>query len=374
MKKCKFCCADIPEFARKCQYCASFQDSADERKPDVTVATLVISFVGLVAALGTIAVAIFGYFGFQTINQMAEAKSTIINGLHADKVRIGKLARRELKMSTELNAVSVNVLYKRYMTIVGKIGLDYLREKRFGNMVNALRQLSQEAARFKPLDQSTRQEVVAMDALYSSVKVYQAALAKDISIKTKSVDFLHVAGILAKVPLSNIWKYRITEGAYEHLIMLSRSKGKTGPVADYYEKELSAAKEVRRLGEASPEVEEFMISRVDYASVLLQGNSPNAWKEAFKLLKEARMLAPNSSGIFYDLGEYFAREKNFKDSLGCLEVSKKYHGFEKSDVVYWVGDPVFSALLSSKAPQYQPAIQNLRNPDTPALSSLAECP
>src|SRR5258708_25709545 len=78
MKACKQCGQEILEIARKCRYCQSYQDPNDAPKQNFDLATIVISFVGVIATLGTIAAVVVGYFGFRSIGDISQRSTALL--------------------------------------------------------------------------------------------------------------------------------------------------------------------------------------------------------------------------------------------------------------------------------------------------------
>jgi hypothetical protein len=77
MKECVYCRQNIPDTAKKCFYCHSYQDPRDAPRPSYDAADLVIKFVGALFAVAAFVAT--GFIGFKTFNDITKRTEEIHN-------------------------------------------------------------------------------------------------------------------------------------------------------------------------------------------------------------------------------------------------------------------------------------------------------
>jgi tetratricopeptide (TPR) repeat protein len=370
MKPCKYCGESINDTARKCPLCQSYQDPADAPKQSFDLASIVISFVGVIATLGTLAAGVFGYFGFRTIgdindrtkeinqrsNSLLETTEQKIKTFDGKVVELTKLIsdlqQQAGNVRKDLNGVAVSELYDKFQRIFDVVQLDYAYN--YQSHIQALTKIASESAAMQPVPEATTTYVKDMQALSQAVTQYRDALKEN-----NKDEWLSIVNIVQNTSTENLEKYRLLVGCYSHLYEIARRSNNTNEARDYVEKQKRAAflafKSAERLNRAAVNV------KVNYAMTLIQSGDPQEMKRGHDLLTEARKDAPQVAGIRYNLAVYFVKLNQYEEALKNLEQAKTLGDFATcDDVTQWDRDSDFNPLRLSDVPDYKDRISKLR--------------
>src|SRR5260370_41202144 len=77
MKECAYFRQRIPDAAKKCFYCHSYQDPRDAQRTNYDSADLVIKFVGTTFAVAAVVGAVVGFIGFKSFNDITKRTDEI---------------------------------------------------------------------------------------------------------------------------------------------------------------------------------------------------------------------------------------------------------------------------------------------------------
>jgi hypothetical protein len=370
MKPCIYCGEQIQDTARKCWKCQSYQNPSDAPKQSFDLASIVISFVGVVATLGTLAAGVFGYFGFRTIGDVNDRTKEInqrsIGLLESTEQKIknfdtevqkfratvGELQQQAGNVRRQLNGVAVSDLYDKFQQVFDVIQLDYAYN--FTPQIEMLTKIAADAAALQPAPDTVTAYIDNMKALSQAVTQYRDAL-KD----NDKDEWLSLVNSLQKLSNDNLETNRILVGCYSHLYDLARRTNRNTEASDYLSKQkhagLLALKSAQRLSRSAINV------KVNYGVTLIQGGEALEMKRGYDLLLEARKDAPQIAGIWYDIAVYFAKMNQFDEALKNLEQAKALGDFATcDDVTQWNRDPDFDSLRATDIPSYKDRISKLR--------------
>ena len=369
MKDCRLCGEPIQETARRCRHCQSFQDPADAPKQNFDLATLVISFVGIIATIGTIAAGIFGYFGFRTIGDIndrtkelsqrstaaLEAAQTRIKSFDDEvtkfKSALDQLETKATNARRELNGVAVTQRYEQFQRLLDNIQLDYANN--FQTQIDELAKIATESAALQPIPDIETGYISEMKVLSQAVAEYRDA------IKGNDKDgFKEIVAQIAAAPDRSLGKHRILTGCYSQLYNIAFQNG-SNEASEYLSKQKyhanAAFKIAARLNRTAT------IAKHNYAATLVQSGDLLEMKRGYELLSEVSKEIPQTAGVWYNIAMYFAKTTKFDDALTNLERAKSLGDFATcDDVQQWDRDKQFDLLRQADVPEYKARIEKLR--------------
>jgi tetratricopeptide (TPR) repeat protein len=368
---CKFCGEQIQETARKCKHCQSFQDAADAPRPSFDLATLVISFVGVIATIGTIAAGVFGYLGFRTVADISDRTRDInekssallatveqrIKGFDTDVTKLSgvvlDLQKQAAGVRTDLNEVAISRLYERFEQALDAIQLDYAYN--FSQQIEEMTKLAETSVALMPVSEIAKTHVTEMNTLSDAVRRYRDALKDD-----DKDEYIEVTRVLGPISDENLGKSRLLIGCYSHLGEIARRAGRTNEFNDYLSKQkhysVVALRAAQRLNRTAT------IAKVNYASTLIEGGDPEEMKKGYDLLIEARKDAPQMAGITYNIAVYFVKINKFDEALANLEQAKALGDFATcNDLRQWALDKDFDTLRLSQITDHQNRLKKLQS-------------
>jgi hypothetical protein len=361
MKKCVYCSQDIDDTARKCHYCHSFQSTADDKKKNLDIASLVIGFVGVVASIGTIAAGVFAYFGYQSISAINERSdknieraNTIltkveqeISDFHEQAKKLSLAEGDVEKVKINLAALSVREAFSRFQQIMEEIVLDQLH--RTGEQLDALQEIADSVSAIKDeqlpdedIRSLKRELVLTVDAVYLyRGEKYQQVLDKLNALSDKSIQ-----------------KHRLMGDACYRLYLKALKEQKTDDAAGYLGQELHHAQLNYEL--ALKVNRSLTISEINYSNALLLMSDNANLDHAYQLLLIAKKDSPQMSIIYYNLAIYHAKKGQLEEAMTQLEWAKQYGDFmSPEDVLFFNADPAFEKLRSSQEQLLKDRIQAL---------------
>jgi hypothetical protein len=360
LKPCKYCGESIQDTARKCPHCQSFQETSDAPKQPFELATLVISFVGVIATVGTIAAGILGIVGFRTIGDLGERtkelsqKSTEIlqkaqqqikdfdGELLKSKSTVAALETKAAELHERLNGVSISQRYDQFQQILDLIQLDYAYN--FPQQIDDLIKISADSEKQQPIPALAKTNVLEMKALSQAVVEYRD------SLKDNDKDgFLSIITIVNSVHDESLGKYRFLIGAYSHLYDIEIEAGHIKEAANYRDKQKHYAAVAYRI--AGRLNRTATIAKINYAVTLIQGGDPKEMDRGYEYLLEAKKDAPQIAGISYNIAMYFAKRNRLDDALNNLEDAKRLGDFATcNDLFQWEADKSFDSLRITTVP------------------------
>ncbi len=363
MKACKQCGQEILEIARKCRYCQSYQDPNDAPKQNFDLATIVISFVGVIATLGTIAAVVVGYFGFRSIGDISQRSTALLEKVDTKikafdssvaklSATVADLQQQATNVRRDLNGVAVAQRYDKFQQLFEYVQLDYAYN--FPTQIQELAKIAAASAALQPIPTTAITYIDEMNALSQAIVQYRDAL------NDKDKDgFLAIVTLLEKVSDENLYKNRLLIGCYSHLNDIAFRVGNAGEASGYLDKQkhyaLLALRAAERLNRTAT------IAKVNYAVTLIQGGDPQEMKKALALLVEARKDSPQIAGISYNIGVYYAKINQLDTALKNLEQAKNLGDFATcEDLRQWDQDSSFDLLRNTDVPEYKTRIEKLR--------------
>ena len=285
MKKCVYCAQDIPDLARKCPLCHSFQTTSDEPKKPIELATLVISFVGSVAAVATITAGTFAYFGFQSIADVNKRTGTILEQsttiLKDAQERMTRLSLAEQAFNNtkfgHSASLTIRQAYDRYDKLMDSLSIDELYKT--GSLLNDLKEVSDTASHVGEMrdDSAIRSMKMEIISVISGVIAYNDG------------KFDEAANAIAStVPETSLHKHLLMAAAYIRLYDLALQHNNPQMAESYInlgklqaESALEVAKKANR-GVGSAEI--------NLAAALMFRDQPGDLDSAYKYLVDAKNL------------------------------------------------------------------------------------
>ncbi|MFN3657383.1 MAG: hypothetical protein ACK4UO_09045 [Pseudolabrys sp.] len=369
MKPCKYCGEAILDAARKCRYCQSFQDSADAPRTSNEPASLFISFVGLIATIGAIAGAFFGYMGFQAIGnfndrvqkfneqsaalfQNVEQKiKTFETKVAALNSTVNTLEEQATNVRSDLNSVAVSRHFERFVQTLDQIQLDYAYN--FPAQILELTTIANASNALRPLSSASVRHVSDMQVLAQAAGEYRDAL------KDNDKDrFISVIVLVDAASDDSLFKNRILAGTYGRLANIARNAGNAGEAATYDARHKHHALAAYRAAERSHRP--ATIAKVNYANTLVQSGDKNEMTKGYELLLEARKDAPQVAGIWYNIAVYFTKIGRFDEALTHLEQAKNFGDFATcADLKAWTTDSDFRTLRETHEQNLKDRIEKL---------------
>jgi tetratricopeptide (TPR) repeat protein len=353
MKTCVYCGGEIPDIAKKCSLCQSFQNPLDEPKRPTDIATLVIKFVGCVAIGVSVVAGLLGFLGVTSTseindraNKLVDQTNAIIAKTEAEMKlideRIDKLSKAENtfnKTQLDLNALSIRLAYARFDEIMESLSISEMYKT--PGLLNELQQISQSVSNINPIAdeseaQTNRREI-------TSVITCVTACHED-----RFDDA--VKAIATTVPDDSIRKHRLLVAAYMGLYGQATEENDVQTAAAMLDKAILEASTAmkskrstsRQLGDAE----------INLALTLIFRGASDDLDNAFKYLMDAKKYTPRLSIVAYDLARLYVKEHKVDDAMTCLEDAKVHGDFSvKGDIDNFMDDPNFKELRESPAHQ-----------------------
>jgi hypothetical protein len=370
MKPCIYCQAEIADAARKCRYCQSFQNPADAPKPSFDLATLVISFVGSIATVGTIAAGVFGFYGYRTVEGVRQSAETINRSSEAtlnkaeaqlqtsrDEIsRLGNLVKdlqqQAVQARGELNGAIVERYYDRFQQLADTIDLGYVYN--FGDEIARLTEIANGAAAIDPISKESGLLVAEMKIISQAISKYKDAL--HYSDKIELEDAVQTA---EKIPGEPLLKSRILVECYSKLVDISKNQGEQTAAKQFASKQMHNAARAYKIALQSNRA--ALNAKLSYATTLVQNGNEQEMDEGLKLLREGSKEANYLPGIWYDTAVYWMKKGKQDLALKNLLKAKDRGDFRSAaDLHEWEQDPDFEALRNSQDPILKAGVAKLR--------------
>jgi hypothetical protein len=353
MKKCNFCGQDIPELARKCFHCHSYQNPADAPKASFDLATLVISFIGVSASIAIIAAGVFSYFGYKNISEISDRSNKILDDTkkivdkYDEKLKTISSAENDFnKVKSDLDAIFIRQQYGIFQQIMDSLILDELYKT--PDLVESLKEVAKSTKEIVNLNDTLKDIQIQIDAITKAVIFY------------KDKDINKMLDILNPLSDSSLYKHRLLYAAYENLIDDATKINNLQDKNKYIDLARHHAGEAYKIGTKINKTN--LSSKVNFAMSLLLSDNQDDIDNARRLLFEAKKDAPLVSAISYNIALYFAKIKKFNDCLNSLEEAKAHGGFsDEQDIKFFINDSGFSDLRkeATKNPLYQERLNTL---------------
>jgi hypothetical protein len=353
MKKCNFCGQDIPELARKCFHCQSYQNPADAPKASFDLATLVISFIGVSASIAIIAAGVFSYFGYKNISEISDRSNKILDDTkkiadkYDEKLKAISSAENDFnKVKTDLDAIFIRQQFGIFQQIMDSLILDELHKTH--DLIELLNEVANSTKEIGNLKDVLKVIQMKIDLTTKSIVFY------------KDKDFISVITVLSPLSDSIIYKHRLLYACYHNLVDDAIKANNLQDKNKYIEMSRHHAGEAYKIG--TKVNKSNLSSKVNFAMSLLLSDSQDDIDNAKKLLLEARKDAPLVPAISYNIAIYYAKVKKFNDCLDYLDESKAHGGFSnEQDIKFFINDIAFSNLRNeaTKNPLYQNRLNTL---------------
>lgn len=362
MKNCVWCGQEIADLARKCNHCQSFQNPNDAPKPGFELATLVISFVGVMAGIATLAAGIFGYFGFKSIHdldmratQIHDKANTLLESTDKKLTTFDQeirkkaesdrnLTERLAKTEVDLNLLLIRQTYSRFNSLMDDLRLDELH--RVSDVLDQLRELRTSISVIEPVPEPAKWIVSDVSVIVETIFLYKDELYQEVVER------------LSPVSDRSLHKHRIAGGAYSHLYKKAVAQKKGDDAAGFLAKHKYHAKIYH--DSALRANKSNLIAKINYAAALIEGGESGELERAMDLLIQARKEAPQISTIYYNLAAVFVKQNKLEDALTNLEEARHRGDFStEEDVRFFKNDPSFASLRKSDIPQIQERLKKL---------------
>jgi tetratricopeptide (TPR) repeat protein len=307
MKKCVYCGGDIPDLARKCPFCHSFQSPSDEPKKPTDIATLVIQFVGSVTTAAALAVAVVGYIGFKNISDMNDQVGKMKIVVSDTETRL----KRFDDTSLLLNALSIREAYARFDSLMESLSISELYKT--PGLWHELNEIAETVAHIDKVADGSEAESLRHEIIseVSSVKAYLDGRFEDAA-----------NAIASTVPDSRVRKHLLLVAAYTGLFNTAKAKGELQSSGLFLEKAILEAKSAvdaarksnRQLGDA----------QINLAVTLIYRNGASDLDDAFTTLQAAKKTSLKLSIIDYDIAGLYVRKHQLDEALTSLEEAKSH--------------------------------------------------
>jgi hypothetical protein len=362
MKVCIYCGGDIADLARKCHHCHSFQNPADAPRAGFDTANLVISFVGSIAGIATVAAAIFAYFGFKTVDDInkraneinTRADTTLAtanNKLSEFEKQISALTaqgqatnKKSEETQGRLNALFVSTQYVRFQELFDGVILDRIDAR--PDLVSELTGITK--------------SVVDLADLPDDKKIMQMELITTVKSieRYKMGDYRGVVEILTPLPDAGINKHRILGNAYSKLRLQAKNARRDDDAKTYSEHEVRHQK--LYTDRATRANKKTRIAATNLGIALIERNLPGDLESGCKSLAQAQDEAPEVWITHFNLAICHVIKEEYERALGLLERAKGLGAFSSGEeVAKFRASPYFARLIGHQGPEIRARVEQL---------------
>jgi tetratricopeptide (TPR) repeat protein len=328
------------------------------------VASLVISFIGIITIVATIVGGTFAYFGFATVKDISEKYERLTEKnnkvVESAKDAAEKFSQAQIKFendqakllehiqmtSSKLNGQVVQELVARFRRVMEDITLDELDKT--PDLTNEIGGFTKILADLGPVP-------AVNEAAARNIKLLVEGLENFIGHRYEDC-----IDVIKNVADDDLNKHRILTTAYSRLYERARKNDVPGDQVKYANLQIASAQKYSDIVKSSSR--SSAIALVNLATGLIARNGPGDLDKALEYLRDAQKKEPQKSLIYYNIAVVFAVKHMFAVALDNLELAKLYGDFgTPADIVFFNDDPFFAELRGTDVAAEQERLSKLRS-------------